>query len=180
MNAIVVSSLRTEDLSEETRAAIIELCVASHQEEDFRNLFKYVSSGGQHFLAYCEDLLVSHALVTTRWLQPEGYPLLKTAYIDAVATLPAFQGQRYGSAIMRQLAVEIDSQYTIACLETDKEGFYKRLGWQTWRGPLFGRDKGMLIPTPDQHGIMVLPLSQTPALDFDSMLTIECQPGRIW
>jgi len=27
---------------------------------------------------------------------------------------------------------------------------------------------------------MVLRLSQTLALDFDSMLTIECQTGRIW
>ena len=180
MNVILVSSLRTEDLSKETRADIIELCVAAHQKEDFRNLFKYVLSGGWHFLAYYEELLLCHAMATTRWLQPEGYPLLKTAYIDAVSTLPAYQHQGYGSALMRQLAVTIDPEYTIASLETDKEGFYERLGWKTWRGPLAGRDKGRLIPTPEQHGIMVLSLSQTPALDFDSMLTIDCQHGRIW
>jgi aminoglycoside 2'-N-acetyltransferase I len=180
MENILVHSIQTEDLLEETRAAIIELCIAAHQEEDFRNLFKYVPSGGWHCLAYCDNLLVSHAMVTTRWLQPEGCSLLKTAYVDAVSTLPAFQGQGYGSVVMRQLANDIDNKYAIACLETDREGFYERLGWKSWRGPLAGRSESGLVPTPEQHGIMVLRLSQTPPIDFDSMLTIECQPGRIW
>jgi aminoglycoside 2'-N-acetyltransferase I len=175
-----IISTRTEQLSEDTRTAIIEVCIAAHHEEDFKNLFKYVPSGGWHFLAYQDEQLVSHAMVTTRWLQPEGQQLLKTAYIDAVATLPARQGQGYGSAIMRQLAVEIDHEYVVACLETDKIGFYERLGWQAWRGPLAGRSESGLIPTPEQRGIMVLRLSQTPPLDLDSALSIECQTGRIW
>jgi aminoglycoside 2'-N-acetyltransferase I len=180
MDTVYVTALRTEDLSEESRAAIIDLCVAAHQEEDFRNLFKYVPSGGWHFLAYHQRRLVSHAMVTTRWLQPQGHPLLKTAYVDAVSTLPNYQGQGFGSAVMRRLADDIGQEYVIACLETDREGFYERLGWQTWHGPLAGRDENGLIPTPGQRGIMVLSLPQTPSLDFDSMLTIECQPGRIW
>jgi aminoglycoside 2'-N-acetyltransferase I len=176
----VITSARTEELKEPFRNAIIELCVEAHQEQDFRNLFTYISSGGLHFLACHAELLVSHAVVTTRWLQTEDRPLLKTAYIDAVATLPAYQGLGYGSALMRQLASDIDCEYVIACLETERETFYERLGWQTWRGPLAGRGEHGLIPTPEQRGVMVLQLSQTPTLDFDSMLTIECQQGRIW
>jgi aminoglycoside 2'-N-acetyltransferase I len=180
MNAIPVLSSRTEDLPEQTRTAIIELCVAAHQEPDFKNLLKYVPSGRWHFLAYSNDLLVSHAMVTTRWLQPEGYPLLKTAYVDAVSTLPAYQGHGYGSAVMRRLAIEIESEYVIACLETERESFSERLGWETWRGPLAGRNESRLVPTPDQNGIMVLRLSQTPTIDLNSLLTVECQDGRIW
>jgi aminoglycoside 2'-N-acetyltransferase I len=179
-NSLFVTSARTEDLSEALRAAIIQLCIAAHQEQDFKILFNYVPSGGWHFLAYHDDELVSHALVTTRWLQPEGQPLLKTAYIDAVATLPTHQGLGYGSALMRKLADEIDHEYIIACLETERETFYQRLGWQLWRGPLAGRSEQGLIPTPQQRGIMILRFSQTPALDLDSSLTIECQTGRIW
>jgi len=164
----------------DTRAEIIKVCVAAHQEEDFKNLFSYVPSGGWHFLANRDKQLISHAMVTTRWLQPEGYPLLKTAYVDAVSTLPSYQGQGYGSAVMRQLAKDIDSDYVIACLETVRETFYERLGWQTWRGPLAGRGEQGLVPTPEQRGIMILRLSQTPNLDLDAMLTIECQTGRIW
>jgi len=178
--SIRVTSAKTEDLNVSVRAAIIHLCVAAHQEEDFKNLFSYVPSGGLHFLAYRAEELVSHAMVTTRWLQPEGQPLLHTAYVDAVATLPNYQGQGYGSILMRRLVSEIDEEYVIACLETDRITFYERLGWQTWRGPLAGRSKQGLTPTPEQNGIMILRLSQTPALNLDSWLTIECQAERIW
>jgi aminoglycoside 2'-N-acetyltransferase I len=171
---------RTEELDASTRAAIIDLCMAATREEDFKNLFSYVPSGGLHFLAFQDEQLVSHAMVTTRWLQPEGQPLLKTAYVDAVATLPAFQGRGHGSAVMSELAITIDGKYEIACLETERAGFYERLGWQTWRGPLAGRSEHGLIPTPGQQGIMILRLSNTPALNLDSALTIECQEVRIW
>jgi aminoglycoside 2'-N-acetyltransferase I len=178
--SIVITSAKTEDLHENTRLAITQLCIAAHQEEDFKNLFTYILSGGWHFLAYRAEELVSHAMVTTRWLQPEGHPLLKTAYIDAVSTLPRYQGLGYGSGLMRQLAIDIDREYDVACLETERETFYERLGWQTWRGLLAGRSEEGLIPTPDQRGIMILQLSQTPTLDLDSGLSIECQAGRIW
>lgn len=179
-NHILIISDQTENLIPRTREQIIDVCIAAHQEQDFKNLFSYIPTGGWHFLAYSEQELVSHAVVTTRWLQPGGHPLLRTAYIDAVSTLPAYQGQGYGSAVMRQIARAIDGEYIIACLETDKPGFYERLGWQEWRGPLAGRSETGLIPTPDQQGIMILRLSQTPELDLKSMLTIECQTGRIW
>ena len=177
---IPVTSAQTEDLTAATQAAIIQVCIAAHQEDDFKNLFTYVPSGGWHFLVYHNEELVSHAMVTTRWLQPAGQPLLKTAYIDAVATLPKYQGRSFSSALIRQLATEIDREYVMGCLETEQETFYARLGWQTWRGSLAGRGEQGLIPTPDQRGIMILQLSQTPTLDLDSALSIECQPDRIW
>ena len=177
--AITITSARTEALDADTRASIVQLCVVAHQEEDFKHLFSYLPSDGLHFLAYREEQLVSHAVVTTRWLQSEGQPLLKTAYVDAVATLPAYQGQGYGSALMRQLARDV-GDYAIACLETERPSFYERLGWEVWRGPLAGRSEHGLIPTPHQTGVMILRLLQTPALNLDGGLTIECQTGRIW
>jgi aminoglycoside 2'-N-acetyltransferase I len=171
---------RTEELSESDRSVIIELCIAAHEEPGFRALFTLVPSGGLHFRAFDGDTLVSHAMVTTRWLQPEGHPLLKTGYVDAVSTLPAYQGQGYGSATMGRLASEIDREFVVAALETDREGFYSRLGWESWRGPLAGRGEQGLVPTPEQRGVMVLRLSGTPDLDLDSAMTIECQSNRIW
>ncbi len=170
---------RTEALSVETRAAIIRVCIAAHEEEDFQHLFSYIPAGGRHFLAYRAGKLVSHAVVTTRWLQPEGQPILKTAYVDAVATLPACQGHGYGSAVMQLLAQSI-ADYEIAGLETDQPTFYTRLGWELWRGALAGRREHGLIPTPGQKGVMILRLNRTPVLNLDGALTIECQGGRIW
>lgn len=175
-----VKFFKTEELDADTRNAIVNVCVLAHQEEDFNNLFSYVTSGGWHFLAFQGEQLVSHAMVTTRWLQPEGQPLLRTAYVDAVATLPTVQGRGHGSTLMRDLAGKIGDEYMIGCLETDRVEFYERLGWETWRGPLAGRSEQGLIQTPEQKGIMVLRLSQTPALNLDSTLTIECQEERIW
>jgi aminoglycoside 2'-N-acetyltransferase I len=170
----------TEELTESERAAVIEVCVAAHEIEDFRRMFShFITSGGRHFLAFSDETLVSHAVVTTRWAQPEGHDALRTGYVDAVSTLPAYEGKGYGSAAMRALAGAIDD-YELACLQTDIPGFYERLGWELWRGPLAGRTDDGLVPTPDQRGVMVLRVPRTPTLDLDGMLTIEQQPDRIW
>src|SRR5262245_1683698 len=175
-----MSCVITESLDAETRAAVIRLCIAAHDNADFENLFEYIPSGGRHFLGYEEGHLVAHALVTTRWLQPDGLPELKTAYVDAVSTSPSHQGKGHGSAVMRELARDVASDYAIACLETERQGFYSQLGWESWRGPLAGRSASGLVPTPQQQGVMILRLPQTPRLDLDRLLTIECQPARIW
>ena len=176
--AIRVTSAGTEELSADTRAAIIHVCRTAHQQDDFVHLFSYIPSGGIHVLAYYEQELVGHAVATTRWLLPHGLPLLRTAYVDAVATLPAYQGRGIGIMVMRHLASVI-CEYDIACLETDRMSFYAQIGWEAWRGALAGRKADELVPTPDQKGIMILRLERTPPLDLDGLLVVEYD-GRIW
>jgi aminoglycoside 2'-N-acetyltransferase I len=159
------------------RSAIVRLCTTAHQA-DFGPLFSFLPPESLHVLGYSTDYLIGHAVVTTRWLQPENLPVLKTAYVDAVAAHPRYQGQGIGSAVLRHLAAVI-ADYEIACLETERVSFYARLGWEEWRGPLAGRRGTEIILTPDQKGIMILRLPRTPQLDLDSLLTIEYQ-GRIW
>jgi aminoglycoside 2'-N-acetyltransferase I len=173
-----VKTLHTHELDGAIRLAIVQLCTEAHQV-DFGPLFTFLPPEALHFLGYLGERLVSHAVTTTRWLQPEKLPLLKTAYVDAVSTLPVYQGQGFSSAVMRHLATVSSVEYEIAGLETDRSSFYKQLGWELWRGPLAGRGEEGLIPTPEQQGIMILRLPRTPALDLDSLLTIEVQ-GRIW
>lgn len=174
---ITINTRRTKDINEAERSAIIRLCSEAHQT-DFGPLFSFLPPDGLHILAYDDERLVSHAVVTTRWLQPDTLPLLKTAYVDAVATAPAYQGQGIGSSVMRHLASVIQD-YELACLETERVSFYAQLGWEQWRGPLGGRKGTELMPTPDQKGIMILRLVQTPPLDLDGSLTVEFD-GRIW
>jgi aminoglycoside 2'-N-acetyltransferase I len=175
---LTVRSAPTETLDDRTRSEIVRVCVAAHAEPDFERLFQYIPSGGRHFMAYAGDALVSHAVVTKRWLWIAGNRRLLTAYVDAVATLPAFQGQGYGTAVMGLLATGIED-YDIACLETERPTFFERLGWELWRGPLAGVRASQVIPTPGQQGIMILRLGRTPDLDLDGALTIEYD-GRIW
>lgn len=176
--SFLTSTARTDTLDEATRETIVRLCSEAH-DVDFSALFTMLPPDGLHVLGTLDGQMVSHAVVTTRWLQPEDLPVLRTAYVDAVATLPAQQGRGYGSALMRALASHI-TDYEIACLETGRPDFYERLGWERWRGPLAGRSSEGLIPTPDQTGVLILRLPRTPALKLDGLLTIECQSLRIW
>ena len=174
---IIIDTRQTKDLNEAECSAIVSLCTEAHQT-DFGPLFTFLPPDGLHVLAYSEARLVGHAVVTTRWLQPDTLPLLKTAYVDAVATNPAYQGQGIGSSVMRHLASVIQD-YDLACLETERVSFYAQLGWEEWRGPLAGRKGTELLPTPDQKGIMILRLASTPPLNLDGSLTVEYD-GRIW
>jgi len=174
---ITIDTRRTKDINETERSAIVRLCTEAHQV-DFGPLFSFLPTDGLHVLAYGEEQLVGHAVVTTRWLQPDNLPLLKTAYVDAVATNPAYQGQGIGSSVMRHLASVIQ-EYELACLETDRVSFYAQLGWEEWRGTLAGRKGDERLPTPNQNGIMILRLVRTPQLDLDGSLTVEYD-GRLW
>src|SRR5688572_11575418 len=168
---ITIDTCETKDVNEAERSAIIRLCTEAHHT-DFGSLFSFLPPDGLHVLAYREKKLVGHSVVTTRWLQPDTLPLLKTAYVDAVATDPEYQGQGIGSSVMQHLASVIQG-YELACLETERVSFYTQLGWEQWRGPLAGKKGTELLPTPDQKGIMILRLARTPLLDLDASLTVE-------
>ena len=83
---------RTEDLDRGARRAVIDVCNAAHETDAFERLFDhFIPSGGRHFLGRLDGRLVSHAVVTTRGVQSPPGPVLRTAFVDAVGTLPAFQ-----------------------------------------------------------------------------------------
>lgn len=178
--AVTVTVHATDDLTPAMRRDVIDVCVAANDSVAFERLFAYVPSGGRHVLGRIDGRIVGHAVVTTRYAQPDGLPVLRTAFVDAVATAPAAQHHGIGTAVMQRLG-EVLPDYEIACLQTHIAGFYERLGWELWRGPLAGRrDDGTLVPTPDQHGVMVLRLPATPPFAVTGLLTIECQPNRVW
>src|SRR5512139_1017062 len=146
----------TRQLDAATRATIVELCTEAHQV-DFSRLFFYLPTDGLHFLVYRDDQIVSHAVVTTRWIQPGVLPLLRAAYVTAVATLPAYQRRGYGSAVLRELAANI-GDYDIAYLEAEQTAFFQSLGWERWRGPCLTRAGEQLIPIPAAPNLLILRL----------------------
>ncbi len=179
MTDLVLKTARMSELDDATRKAIVDVCVDAFKDPVFYDLFSYLRPVDLHVMAYRETNLIGHAVVSTRWMQPEGLPILRSAYIDAVAVASAEQGKGVGNAVMQQIAVVIQD-YEIAGLETDKFGFYESVGWERWPGSLAGRGENGLIPTPDQHGVMILRLPKTPALNLNGLLTIEDQGARIW
>ena len=85
-----------DGLDRATRGEIIALCEAAYQE-DFTRLFELLP-GSVHVLARDRrGVLVSHGEFVMRWLQPAGHRLLRTAYIEAVATAPDWQRRGNGA-----------------------------------------------------------------------------------
>ena len=174
-----IAAARTADLGPMERTAIVDLCSWAHGV-DFGQLFSLLPKDGLHVMAHLDGELVGHAVITARWLRPEGLPYLRCAYVDAVATAPTHQRQGVGGAVMRRLAEAADADgYEIGGLESELRGFYEPLGWERWRGARAAQTDDGLESTPDEEGVFVLRLARTPPLDVDGPLTIKAD-GRFW
>lgn len=178
----ITQTYLTAALAEPLRQQIIALCTDAFEgREDFSRLFEYIPAG-VHVLGYQAGRPVSHGVFAMRWMQINHGPLLRCAYVDAVATLPDQQRKGYGAAVMRRLAhAMIALPYEIGGLSTSTPEFYASVGWEQWRGPLAGRAGGSYIATVEDDPVMILRLSATPPLEINSdLLSIEQQGGRIW
>ncbi|MEX0762165.1 MAG: GNAT family N-acetyltransferase [Dehalococcoidia bacterium] len=172
-----VRIVRSEDLSHDQREGLVSLCSAAFGL-DMRMLTSM--SHSLHVIGYLDGAPVSHASRITRWLQPGTPRPLRTAYVESVVTMRGCQGRGYATTVMRRLQEEVQD-YELGVLSTGKPGFYARLGWAPWRGPLAVRevhDGSALAKTTDS--IMVLCLPKTPSLNLDSLMTVEWRPGEIW
>ena len=180
--SIQLEVVHADALDNRTRAEIISLCETAYKE-DFSGLFEDFT-GTVHVLARAASgVLTSHAMWVTRWLQPAGHSLLRTAYVEAVATAPDQQGRGFGTAVMDRLwdAVRADSAWELAALSPAVPDFYSRRGWEPWLGPLAIRHDGALEPTPPDELVMVRRLPRTPpTIVTTSLLTAEWRVGEVW
>lgn len=140
--------------------------------------------GGVHVLLEEAGQILSHASVVTRTLEIGGVPL-RTGYVEAVATWPELQRRGHGSAVMREIGGVIAADYELGALGTDAFGFYERLGWERWRGPMSVRaadGADGAHRTPDEEGyLMVLQTPASPAiLDLDAPISCEWRIGDVW
>lgn len=168
---------KSEDLSEREYSEILALLSRAYRE-DYKP-FSETFYGATHILGRYQGLLVTHALWITRCLQCASLPPLRTAYVEAVATEDDYRNRGLATAIMRRLAEEI-RDFDLGGLSASRHGFYARIGWQLWRGPLFIRTTEGLVPTPNEHDVMVLFLPNKPVLDLDAPLSAEWREGELW
>lgn len=164
-------------ISDTLRTEIISLCNRAY-EENMESLFDTFVNAS-HILGYCDDLLVSHALWVTRYLQAGTNPIMRTAYIEAVATEVKYRNRGFATSIMKHLVGEI-RDYELAALSPFNVEFYRRLGWELWRGPLFIRTNEKLLASPDDEEVMIFRLHKTPSLDLNAPLSAEWRDGELW
>ncbi len=174
-DSITFELISGEALAASDRQAVLDLCTAAY-EEDFLPYLELLPNP-VHLLARRGNVLVSHAAWVTRWLQVNEGELLQTAYVEAVATAPEYQRQGFGSAVLRQLVNYLDD-FEITALSPSDSGFYERLGWELWRGPLAVRTDDGLTFTPDEE-VMIYRLARTPTLDLNALITVEWRQGEV-
>ena len=172
---VIESGALTPELSRE----IVDLCTVVF-DEDLTELFE-VASPTTHVLGRLDGQLASHAMWCTRWLQAGPRAPLRTAYVEAVGTLPEFQRRGFASRVMRRLVDVIPDSYELAALCPATSEIYERLRWRFWRGALSVRmTDGTSMPTPEER-VMIFDLPGRPVLDVDEPLSIEWRPGEeIW
>ncbi|MBE0685521.1 MAG: GNAT family N-acetyltransferase [Anaerolineaceae bacterium] len=156
---------------------MVALCDLAYDEDMGVIISEFVDP--VHVLGEYEGELVSHALWVMRYLQPEGLPLLRTAYVEAVATHPDFQHRGFASAIMKKVVEEIQD-FDIAGLAPFSVDYYARLGWELWRGPMYERTWTGLVLSPPDENVMIYRLPKTPELDLDSAVSVEWRVGEVW
>jgi aminoglycoside 2'-N-acetyltransferase I len=176
MQDLEIRLVKMDVLASAERAEILALCNRAYEEE-LESLFE-TFEGGAHVLGSLSGSIVSHAMWVTRWLQPGDGPLLRTAYVEMVATDLPYQRQGFASLVMLRLAEAI-TDFDLGVLCPAIPLMYARLGWEFWRGPLFIRRSDRLIPTPDED-VMILRLPKTPPLDLEAPLSAEWREGELW
>ncbi|MBO9664999.1 GNAT family N-acetyltransferase [Dokdonella sp.] len=171
----VVSS---EAVRGDLRGALLSLCSRAY-EEDF-SPFLALLSPAVHLLARLDGELVSHAAWVERELRAANLAPLRTAYVEAVATAPEHQGKGYASDVLTRIPALV-GDFALAALSPSDDGYYRRLGWELWRGPLSYLDPcGVDINTPGEQ-VMIHRLPSTPpALDLDARLSTDWRPGDVW
>ena len=78
-----------------------------------------------HVLGHYDGSLASHALWVTRNLQVGTSPLLRTAYVEAVATEQTYRNRGFATAIMKRVADEMERMLKVGFREihVEDDGF---------------------------------------------------------
>lgn len=172
-----IEPIESTALTAALRGEIVALCTLAYDEDLSRYLDRI--GPGVHFVARVGGALAGHLMIVERALQPGTAVPLRTAYVELVATHPAWQGQGIATALLRHSAAECD-RYELAALSPSSVAFYARLGWELWRGPLSVRTAQGTEPTPDEE-VMVRRTTRTPAwLDLEAPLSVEWRDGEVW
>jgi len=177
---IALRVVSSAELSGAEWSELTDLCVAAF-EESWDGYWESIGPG-VHVIAEDEGHIVAHAAIVDRLLYP-GEAVLRSGYVEAVAVLPARQRTGIGTKVMEVIDRMIDEGYELGALGTGSHEFYSRLGWVTWQGTAWIRERdGRLVRSPDDEGgIMVRRTPATPPdLDLSLPIAVDWRPDEVW
>lgn len=183
MSTLRITTSQTDELAPSQLVELTELCEAAFGES-FASAWERVGPG-LHVMGELDGQVISHAMIVDRrlYLGHEADLALDVGYIEHVATLPVAQGVGHGAATMRRVGEIIEEEYALGALATAKNGFYERLGWETWAGPTSIRmPDGDRLRSPSEDGhVMILRTPRTPSdLGLDAPVAVDWRVGNSW
>lgn len=173
----------TDELLPGELDALTALCEAAYGES-FADAWEQVGPG-IHVIEDADGRPIAHAMVIDRrvYLGHEPDQALDVGYVEHVASLPQLQGLGHGTRVMLEIGRIIAEEYALGALATGSNGFYARLGWETWRGPTYVRmaDGQRIRSAEDDGDVMVLRTPRTPLdLDLDGPIAVDWRAGEPW
>jgi len=171
--------LRTAAASVDLLAEIRQLLDAAF-DGDFSDGDWEHTLGGWHIVATDDHVVVAHAAVVERRFHVADRAW-GTGYLEGVTTEPRRHGEGLGSQVMAEATSLVRERFELGALSTGRHRFYKRLGWERWRGPTFVRGDDGLIRTEDEDdGVMVLRAGPSCDIELTSPIACEARRGDDW
>ena len=180
MTDIAVRRIVSDALTGTEHAALRSLFASVWSKDEFTGDDWDHAQGGMHFVVEMDGDIVSHAAVVPRELHACGH-VLRTGYVEAMATHPLYRRKGFASALLRDLGAFLDAHYALGGLDTGKLAFYARHGWQSWRGPTYVRTAEGIVRTPEEDGcVMVRRTPATPDIDLAAPISCDWRSGDVW
>lgn len=170
--------LTSDRLDDRLRAGLRALLWSSFEhftEDDWQHTL-----GGVHVVAREGRQVMGHAAVVPRrvYVGGEERPV---GYVEGVAVGAAERSSGVGSTVMREVGDILGETGLLGVLSTSAHGFYRRLGWERWRGPSFVIEEGRPRRTAEEDdGIMVLRGHAGEPVDLTSPIAVDARPGDDW
>ena len=162
------------DLAAEIRTLLDLAYVGDFSAEDWDH-----SLGGSRFLGYLDAELIAHGVIVPRriWLNDIEF---QVGYLEAIAVLPKYQRQGYGTALLTELTKFAKANYLVSMLSTDEKEFYRRFGWVDFTGESYVLTNGEQVRSADEDaGLMWLPGANSDLVEITKAVC-EDRSGDAW
>ncbi len=146
---------QVNDVSSRTISSIRSLLELAYEgdfsSEDWEHTF-----GGQYFIGLLDNIIIAHGSVVPRNMFINGQEIT-VGYVEAIAVLPAYWRQGFGTQLMTQITQFCHKTYELSMLSTDEKKFYEKLGWRQFLGESFVRNGDSVVRTAEEdYGLMLL------------------------
>jgi len=130
---------------------LLELaCDGDFRAEDWKHTL-----GGQYFIGFLDETIIAQGSVIWRSIYSHERALT-VGYVEAIAVLPSYWRQGFGTQLMERISLFYYSNYELSMLSTDEKTFYEKLGRQQFRGESFVRNGKFDVRTVEEDDGLML------------------------